>query len=146
MALLNTVGEINEDYFICDSDSYINHPDIFLPAFNQSVCWCKYTAGVFDEWYWPLDGDRVTDFVKGGENGYTVCNIVYLRHGDAHRVFERLKTEFAKPENSNLYWEQVLAMCLTEFKMGIYPVDPEDIIEVDTVKDFDALNLYLTEK
>ena len=59
--------------------------------------------------------------------------------------------EFEEKQNRQIYWDDVAMFCYPkEYKLGVRPMNPGDLIEVDNLEELIALDdsyrSYLTEK
>ena len=54
---------------------------------------------------------------------------------------KHLEIEFEQKKNRQIYWDDVAMFCYpNDYKLGIYPMNKEDIIEVDSIAELAALD------
>ena len=55
---------------------------------------------------------------------------------DGARLRQHLEIEFEAKKNTQIYWDDVAMFCYPqEYKLGIRPMNFEDIIEIDSIED-----------
>ena len=122
-----------EDVIILDGDQIIYNSDILNPNFERScynAVWCE---GETDEWLMQLENDVVVSCSRtGGEKGWQLFSISRWNKEDGQRLKKHLEVEFDEKQNRQIYWDDVAMFCYPDqYKLGIYPMNYEDIIEID---------------
>ena len=122
-----------EDVIILDGDQIIYNPDILNPNFARSgynAVWCD---GKTDEWLMQVENGVVTACSRtGGEKGWQLYSISRWNKADGEKLKKHLEMEFAQKQNRQIYWDDVALFCYPEeYKLGIYPMTYDDIVEID---------------
>lgn len=62
---------------------------------------------------------------------------------DGKKLKRHLEIEFEERKNRQIYWDDVAMFCYPEeYKLGIYPISKEDIVEIDNLRELAALDPY----
>lgn len=131
-----------EDVMILDGDQIIYNQEILKKDFNRSGYNAVWTDGETDEWLMQVDNDVVTSCSRtGGRKGWQLYSISRWSKEDGKKLKEHLIEEFDEKQNRQIYWDDVAMFCHPEdFKLGIYEMKKEDIIEVDNLEELAALD------
>ena len=80
-----------------------------------------------------LENDVVVSCSRtGGEKGWQLFSISRWNKEDGQRLKKHLEVEFDEKQNRQIYWDDVAMFCYPDqYKLGIYPMNYEDIIEID---------------
>ncbi len=77
----------------------------------------------------------------GGEKGWQLYSISRWTAEDGRKLKHYLEVEFEQKKNRQIYWDDVAMFCYpTEFQLGIYPMQQEDIIEIDNLSELIKLD------
>lgn len=72
----------------------------------------------------------------GGKRGWQLFSISRWNASDGAKMKRQLETEFEVKKNTQIYWDDVPMFCYPEeYQLGIYPMNFEDIIEIDSLED-----------
>jgi len=125
-----------ENCFICEADLYITDDSIFHHEFKQSCYFGKFIEGYSDDWVFEMANDRIVNIKKEGTSLFNMAGISYWLKEDAAEIAEALGRAYKKPEHGKLFWDEVVNKILDKVNVGVYPIKPEQITELDTVEDF----------
>ena len=131
--------EYLSDCIICDGDQIINNKAILHPAFEASG-YCSSWANETSEWLQDVDEDG---FVKscsrtGGKNGWQLYSVSFWTRHDGLMLRRHLEELFMS--HPNLYWDDIpMFLRKDAYKLKIRPVNIGDIIEIDTLKELEAV-------
>jgi len=125
--------------FICEADLYIKDDSIFHHEFKQSCYFGKFIEGYSDDWIFEMSGDRIVNIKKEGNSLFNMAGISYWLKEDAAEIAKALLAAYKEPEHGKLFWDEVVNTVLDKINVGIYPVKPEQIVELDTVDDLNNL-------
>lgn len=131
-----------ENVMILDGDQLIYNPDILSPEFERSGYNSVWTDKKTDEWLQTVENGIVTACSRtGGEKGWQLYSISRWTAEDGRKLKHYLEVEFEQKKNRQIYWDDVVMFCYpTEFQLGIYPMQQEDIIEIDNLSELIKLD------
>lgn len=131
-----------ENVMILDGDQLIYNPDILSPEFERSGYNSVWTDKKTDEWLQTMENGIVTACSRtGGEKGWQLYSISRWTAEDGRKLKHYLEVEFEQKKNRQIYWDDVAMFCYpTEFQLGIYPMQQEDIIEIDNLSELIKLD------
>ena len=140
-AAKNMLGK--ENCFICEADLYINDDSIFQHEFKQSCYFGKFIEGYSDDWVFEMDNDRIINIKKEGNSLFNMAGISYWISEDVAEIAKALDAAYKEPEHVKLFWDEVVNRVLDKVKVGVYPIKPEQIIELDSENDLNNLRTHL---
>lgn len=128
--------------FILDGDQIIYNPKILDPSFELSGYNSIWTEEQTDEWLQTVKDGIVTSCSRrGGDKGWQLYSISRWTEKDGEKLKHHLEIEFEQKKNCQIYWDDVAMFCYPkEYKLGIYPMNKGDIIEVDNLNELIALD------
>ena len=141
-----------ENAMILDGDQIVYNKTILSPEFERSGYNGNWTDEETDERLQTVeDGIVVSCCRTGGKGGWQLYSISRWSKEDGKRLKHHLEVEFEEKQNRQIYWDDVAMFCYPkEYKLGIRPMNPGDLIEVDNLEELIALDdsyrSYLTEK
>ena len=92
-----------------------------------------------------LDGDLIIR--TGGSGGWQLFSISRWTQDDGRKLKRLLELEFLEKRNRQIYWDDVPMFChFHEFQLQVYPMQPEDVIEIDSFAELAALDAAYTER
>ncbi|MCL2206910.1 MAG: phosphocholine cytidylyltransferase family protein [Fibromonadales bacterium] len=121
--------------FICEADLYINDYSIFQYEFKQSCYFGKFIEGYSSDWIFEMKEDRIVNIKKEGTSLFNMAGISYWLKEDAAEIAKALLAAYEEPEHGNLFWDEVVNRVLNKINVGVYPIKPEQIREIDTPED-----------
>ena len=130
----------NADCFICEADLMVSDAAIFDKQLDESCYYGKMVAGASDDWIFEMRDDYISRVKKGGTDTYNMVGISYFKEKDAKILRDKIVESYAKEENSNLYWDEVVDLNLQELRLRIQPVEEGQIVEIDTVDELMAID------
>lgn len=137
-AARSVLGE--SDCFICESDLYVADFSIFKKDLRHSCYFGRMQAGYSDDWVFELDGDYISRVGKGGKDAYNMAGISYFKRDDALVLREAIENAYAKEENSQLFWDDVVDRNLDKLRLRVEPVCEGQLVEIDTVEELNNIN------
>ena len=152
IASLYVARDYIENAIILDGDQIIYNPEILALEFERSGYNSVWTDEETDEWLQTVENGIVTACSRtGGKSGWRLYSISRWTAEDGKRLKRHLEIEFDQKKNRQIYWDDVAMFCYPkEYKLGIRPMNPGDLIEVDNLEELIALDdsyrSYLTEK
>lgn len=130
------------DVIILDGDQLIRNPRVLAPQFERSGYNAVWTDGHTDEWLLTVEDGVVTSCSRtGGSNGWQLFSVSRWSEQDGQRLRRHLEMEFEAKGNRNIYWDDVALFCYPdEYRLGIVPMKPGDVVEVDNLAELAALD------
>lgn len=131
-----------ENAIILDGDQIIYNQSILNPEFELSGYNSVWTDEETDEWLQTIEDGVVTSCSRtGGKCGWQLYSISRWTKEDGKKLKHHLEIEFEEKLNRQIYWDDVAMFCYpNEYKLGIYPMNKEDIVEVDNFDELVALD------
>lgn len=142
IASLYVAREYLEDCIILDGDQIIYNKTILQPDFEHSGYNSVFVKHKTDEWLQTVENGIVVSCSRtGGICGWQLYSISRWTAEDGARLKKHLEIEFEQKKNRQIYWDDVAMFCYpNDYKLGIYPMNKEDIIEVDSIAELAALD------
>lgn len=132
-----------EDTIILDGNQLIYNSEILHPEFTRSGYACIPVENGTDEWLMQVDTNGVVTSCSrtGGQKGWQLFSISRWNKEDGKKLKRHLEIEFEEKKNNDIYWDDVAMFCYPkEYEMGIYPMNPNDIVEIDSLEELVALD------
>ena len=131
-----------ENAIILDGDQIIYNQSILNPEFELSGYNSVWTDEETDEWLQTVTDGVVTSCSRtGGKSGWQLYSISRWTKEDCKKLKHHLEVEFEEKLNRQIYWDDVAMFCYpNEYKLGVYPMNKEDIVEVDNFDELVALD------
>lgn len=137
-AARNVLG--TADCFICEADLLISDLSIFDKNLDTSGYFGKMVEGYSDDWIFEMKDDYISRVGKGGTDTYNMVGISFFKKKDARILADEIVKAYDNEENANLYWDEVVDRNLDKLKLKIWPVEKDQIVEIDTVEELIALD------
>lgn len=139
---LNAVGDIlgSSNCFICEADLYVSNSQLFHKVKEQSCYFGKMVSGYSDDWAFTMEDNRIVHIGKGGTNLYNMVGVSYWKKEDAKIIRGGIQEAYLQKGHEQLFWDEVVDRELNKLDVKILEVLPNDIIEVDTMKELAALD------
>lgn len=137
-----------EDAMILDGDLIIRNPAVLSPVFERSGYNAIWTDGQTEEWLMQAENGMVRSCSRtGGSGGWQLFSISRWTQDDGRKLKRLLELEFLEKHNRQIYWDDVPMFChFQEFQLQVYPMQPEDVIEIDSFAELAALDAAYTER
>ena len=137
-----------EDAMILDGDLIIRNPAVLSPVFERSGYNAIWTDGQTEEWLMQAENGMVRSCSRtGGSGGWQLFSISRWTQDDGRKLKRLLELEFLEKRNRQIYWDDVPMFChFQEFQLQVYPMQPEDVIEIDSFAELAALDEAYTER
>lgn len=127
------------DCFICEADLVVSDLSIFDKKLDDSGYYGKMVSGFSDDWIFELQDGFISRVGKGGTDTYNMVGISFFKKEDAIILAQEIQKAYAKEENANRYWDEIVDWNLDKLRLKIYPVSADQIIEIDTVEELNVL-------
>ena len=123
-----------EELFICEADIYISDPTIFDKELDKSGYYGKLVTGHSDDWVFDYkEGGSITRVGKGGDDCFNMVGVAYFNSKDSALLAECIKSSYVEEGHGDLFWDEIVDQNLDKLDMVVYPVDSDQIVEIDTV-------------
>ncbi|MGN0832448.1 MAG: NTP transferase domain-containing protein [Kiritimatiellia bacterium] len=133
------------DCFVCEADLFVPSETLLCRPLEHSGYFGKFIPGKSDDWVFETSEGRITRVGKGGRDCFNMVGISYFKQPDAARVALAVLDAASKPENAQLFWDDVVDRLVRDgLDLTIHEVHPGEIVECDTVEDLRALEKSLS--
>lgn len=126
--------------FICESDLYVADDSIFRKKLEASCYFGRMQKGVSDDWVFDLQDGYISRVGKGGTDTYNMVGIAYFKQAEAKILQDEIVKAYAKEENSNLFWDDIVDRNLSKLRLKVEPVQEGQLVEIDTVEELEQIN------
>lgn len=126
--------------FICESDLYVEDVSIFRKELSHSCYYGRMQEGYSEDWVFELQDGYISRVGKGGTDTYNMVGVAYFLQKDAQILKECIEESYAKEENSQLFWDDVVNRNLDRLKLQVEPVAAGQLVEIDTVEELEKIN------
>lgn len=130
-----------EDCIILDGDQIVFNTTILDPHFTLSGYNAVWSEEETKEWLMTVENGVVQTCSRtGGTCGWKLYSISRWTSDDGRKLRRHLEYEFEKG-NRQIYWDDVAMFChFEEYKLGIRPMQSDDIIEIDGIDELVAID------
>lgn len=128
------------DCFICESDLYVADASIFQKDLKNSCYYGKMVRGFSDDWVFEQKDGRISRVGKGGTDVYNMVGVSYFQKADALILQEEIVKAYEKEENGDLFWDEVVDRNLDRLRLTVEEVSEGQIVEIDTVEEWERVN------
>lgn len=131
-----------DNVIILDGDQIIYNENVLSPVFEYSGYNSVWTDTETTEWIQTVEEGFVTSCSRtGGKNGWQLYGISRWTTQDGKKLKHFLEVEFEEKKNRQIYWDDIALFCYPqEFKLGIYPMKADDIVEIDSLTELISLD------
>lgn len=137
-----------EDAMILDGDLIVRSSAVLSPVFERSGYNAIWTDGQTEEWLMQAENGIVRSCSRtGGKGGWQLFSISRWTQEDGKKLKRLLELEFIEKYNRQIYWDDVPMFChFQEFQLQVYPMRPEDVLEIDSFSELAAVDAAYTER
>lgn len=143
------------DVFICEADLYISDADIIGKAFSSfeddgidvvgggvSGYFGIMVEGESDDWVFEQNSEGIITRVgKVGCDCYNMCGLSYFGKDTAKCIAEEIQRIYGKEgQYESLFWDDVVNSIVDKLNLIVFPVEREQIVEIDTVAELEEVN------
>lgn len=126
--------------FICEADLYVKDKTIFQKKLKGSCYFGRMQAGRSEDWVFELKNGLITRVGKGGTDTYNMVGVAYLTAEDGKLLQGLIEEAYADEANNQLFWDDVVDRNLDKLKLTVEPVEAGQLVEIDTVEEWKAVN------
>lgn len=131
-----------ENTMVIDGDQIIYNSAILSPEFERSGYNAVWTEQSTNEWLMTVVDGIVTHCSRtGGRRGWQLYSISRWNAEDGRKLRRHLEIEFEEKKNRQIYWDDIALFCYPhEYRLGIWQMKRDDLIEVDRLEELIALD------
>ena len=132
----------SDDCFICEADLYVSATSIFMAELDHSCYYGKMVKGHSDDWVFEQDENgRITRVGKYGDDVYNMCGVAWFQAKDAAVISAAIDDAYRHPGTyENLFWDDIVNQQLENVDLTVYPVNHDQIVEIDSVAELAAID------
>ena len=149
---LYVAREFLGENMILDGDLMFYDSSVLAADFERS----EYESAWFDtpreEWFFTLEGDSIVDCsISGLGTGWQLFSVSRWTAEDGAKLRRLVEYEFEVAKNWQIWWDNIaLTYHKEEFRLGIRPIRPGAIVEIDKLSELAAIDpayrMYLEEE
>ena len=131
------------DVYICEADLYISDAAILQCIDKSKSGYCGIMVeGHSDDWVFEQDSDGIITRVgKVGDNCFNMCGLSYFNKEQALLIANEIERIYGnKGQYEDLFWDDVVNSIINKLNLTVFPVDANQIVEIDTVEELEAIN------
>ena len=129
------------DCFICEADLFAHNENVLCGDYQQSGYFGKWVSGHTGDWVFDRNAEgRITRVGKVGEDCYAMVGVSYFKKADAVLDADAVEAAYGKGDYADLFWDDIVNRSLDRLNLCVYPLETDDIIEIDTPAELDAVN------
>ena len=131
------------DVYICEADLYISDADILQCIDKSKSGYCGIMVeGHSDDWVFEQDSDGIITRVgKVGDDCLNMCGLSYFNKEQALLIANEIERIYGnKGQYEDLFWDDVVNSIINKLNLTVFPVDANQIVEIDTVEELEAIN------
>lgn len=131
------------DVYICEADLYISDADILQCIDKSKSGYCGIMVeGHSDDWVFEQDSDGIITRVgKVGDNCFNMCGLSYFNKEQALLIANEIERIYGnKGQYEDLFWDDVVNSIINKLNLTVFPVNANQIVEIDTVEELEAIN------
>ena len=135
------------DVFICEADLYISDEDILNRVDTSKSGYCGIMVeGHSDDWVFEQNDDGIiTRIGKVGESCFNMCGLSYFKKEQAVMKAEEIERVYGvKGQYEDLFWDDAVNAIVDKLNPVVFPVDANQIVEIDTVAELEEVNSRLS--
>lgn len=127
--------------FICEADLYVADGRIFAAKLQESCYFGTWLEAATDDWVLDLDADGyISRIGRGGCRCFAMAGISYFKRAEMQRLAELIRRAYEEDGKTALFWDEVVNQNLSQLKLRVHSVQKEQIVEVDTVEEWQQAN------
>ena len=130
------------DCLIMDSDQLLADAFVLPHELPKSCYCCTWQEQETREWLLTVQEGRVVHCRRaGGRKGWQLFSLSFWSAADGARLAGHLAQAFQEPALWHLYWDDLaLTQHPQDYDLGVYPVQPGDILEFDSAAELAAID------
>ena len=129
-----------ENAYICEADLLLYNPAL-ITKYQYRSNYLGIPMERTDDWCLQTKKGIVTKIGIGGTDCHQIVGISYWSKEDGERLGRQLEEDFNAPGGKERFWDQVpLENHIADYKVGVRECHFEDICEIDTFAELQAID------
>lgn len=126
--------------YVLESDLILSNPNLIRKyEYHSNYLGIKKERS--DDWCFLTKGKRIEKVCVGALDCYQMVGISYWSEEDGKKMATDIEKVFLSPGGREKYWDLVaLESCRSHYQVYVRPCYQQDIIEIDTFKELQALD------
>ena len=128
--------------YILEGDLLIKNPKVITPYQNESN-YLAVKVSKTDDWCFKTDEQNYIKKIMVGcdDECFQMVGISYWTEEDGIKLAAHTEKIFNSANGRQIYWDEIaLSYFISEYKIRVRECSPKDIIEIDTLKELQALD------
>ena len=135
------------DVFICEADLYISDENILNKVDTDKSGYCGIMVpGHSDDWVFEQDSAGIITRVgKVGDDCYNMCGLSFFKQSEACKIAGEIERVYGQTGvYENMFWDDAVNNILSDLGLVVFPVDADQIVEIDTVAELEEVDARLS--
>lgn len=133
-------GSLLSNAYVLEADLVLQNPSLIRP-YQYSSNFLAFPTARTDDWCFEVQDGIITEEKIGGENCWQMVGISYWSGPDGQLLERDLKEVYRQPGGRERYWEQVpLVFRRENYRVSVRSCRPEDVTEIDTLRELKAFD------
>ena len=126
--------------YVMEADLVVNNPAVIRKYHYTSDC-LGVPVALTDDWCLTSQNGVVTGLQQGGTDCHHLFTVYYWNAEDGLKLQRHLEEVYQSPGGKQRFWDQVpLTYFHKEYQVEILPCAMEDITEIDTLRELQAVD------
>ncbi len=126
--------------YICEADLLINNFDV-IQEYEYETCYLGFYCKSTDDWCAKLKNGKIKSLKIGGEDCYQTCGISYWSFEQSMLLKNSLEKLYTSRGGKENIWDNAAFGQFSKgIKVGIRPIEKQDVIEIDTFEELCRLD------
>ena len=129
-----------ENSYILEADLLLSNKKL-IKKYQYQSNYLGIKMSRSDDWCFEVENKIIKKQLVGGENVYQEVGISYWNTEDGKKLSEDIKSTYDMPGGHERYWDQsVFSYFPNNYKVEIRECNKEDVVEIDTFKELQAID------
>lgn len=129
-----------ENAYVMEADLVVNHPAVIRKYHYTSDC-LGVPVALTDDWCLTSQNGIVTGLQEGGTDCHHLFSVYYWNAEDGRKLQSHIEEVYHSPGGKQRFWDQVPLMYhRKDYQVEILPCAMEDITEIDTLRELQAVD------
>ena len=126
--------------YVMEADLVVNNPAVIRKYHYTSDC-LGVPVALTDDWCLTSQNGVVTGLQQGGTDCHHLFTVYYWNAQDGLKLQRHIEEVYQSPGGKQRFWDQVpLTYFHKEYQVEILPCAMEDITEIDTLRELQAVD------